>query len=62
MSISDLTHVELVSKSTHIQGGRRNRPSIVDVNVVTQIAVPIAIAINLGNGSVSAGTRVWQFA
>ena len=61
MIISDLVYVDSVSEATNVQGGRRNRPSIVDINVINQIAVPIAIAVNLGNGSVSAGNGVWQF-
>jgi hypothetical protein len=61
MTISDLTHVESVSEVTHIQGGRRVRPSLINLNIITQIAVPIAIAINLGKGSVTAGNEVWQF-
>ena len=61
MTISDLTHIESASEAISIQGGRRDRPSLVNLNIITQIAVPIAIAINLGNGSASAGNGVWQF-
>lgn len=61
MIIADLKHCESVSEVTDIQGGRRNRPSLVNLNIITQIAVPIAIAINLGNGSASAGNGVWQY-
>ena len=61
MTISDLTHIESASETISIEGGRRSRPSLININVITQIAVPIAIAINLGNGSASAGNDVWQF-
>ncbi len=62
MVISDLNYLESVSESSIVVGGSRKRLAELglNLNIITQVAVPIAIGINLGNGTVTVGTGVIQ--
>lgn len=70
MIISDLNHLETVSDSASVTGGKRGenknnrggkKKGSLNFNIVNQISIPIAIAINLGSGTAYASAGSWQF-
>lgn len=68
MIISDLNHLETISDSVTVIGGKRDennkggrKKGSFNFNIVNQISIPIAIAINLGSGTAYASAGSWQF-